>query len=396
MNVLMVADVSPLQPSGGSARVVKEQALRLSARGHSVTVLCRHPAGELLTADSMYGVDVLHYPVNRTNSISYASTSVLGARTAFRNRLKNERWDVVVFHQPFSAVGVHPVLPANLPCLYCFYSAAGVEYRLRAASPENGRTPLGTGLISATLRRLERRTLARSDRIVVLSEFSRQLLSETHPRVAAPVVTIPGGVDLEHFRPAPDRLMVRERLELPGNALLLLTVRDLEQRMGIDTLLEALTRLPKERPFYCLIGGTGPLRGFLEKLCERLGLADRVRFLGYIREDQLPLYYQAADLFVLPTRAHEGFGLVTVEALACGTPVVGTPAGATPEILSPLNPRLVASSCEASSLASALQAAYPLVDDEDFRRRCRSYTEANYSWDLHAEILEKEISSVNT
>jgi glycosyltransferase involved in cell wall biosynthesis len=190
--------------------------------------------------------------------------------------------------------------------------------------------------------------------------------------------------------------MVRERLELPGNALLLLTVRDLEQRMGIDTLLEALTRLPKERPFYCLIGGTGPLRGFLEKLCERLGLADRVRFLGYIREDQLPLYYQAADLFVLPTRAHEGFGLVTVEALACGTPVVGTPAGATPEILSPLNPRLVASSCEASSLASALQAAYPLVDDEDFRRRCRSYTEANYSWDLHAEILEKEISSVNT
>jgi glycosyltransferase involved in cell wall biosynthesis len=191
-------------------------------------------------------------------------------------------------------------------------------------------------------------------------------------------------------------LVVREKLKLPGNALLLLTVRDLEQRMGIDTLLEALTRLPKDRPFYCLIGGTGPLRGFLEKLCERLGLAQRVRFLGYVQEDQLPLYYQAADVFVLPTRAHEGFGLVTVEALACGTPVVGTPAGATPEILTPLNPRLLAPSCEASSLASTLEAALPLVGDEDFRRRCRSYAETNYSWDLHTELLERELTSVTT
>src|SRR5207249_11624167 len=62
-------------------------------------------------------------------------------------------------------------------------------------------------------------------------------------------------------------------------------------------------------------------------------------FLGFIPDETLPSYYHAADVFVLPTRELEGFGLVTVEALACGTPVLGTPVGATPEVLSGLEDR---------------------------------------------------------
>ncbi len=391
MNVLMVADVSPLQPSGGSARVVKEQTLGLSARGHSVTVLCRHPSGELPRGNSLNGSSILHYPVSRTGPLAYASSSILGARATLRENLLGREWDVAVFHQPFSACGVEPVLPSSLPRLYCFHSPAGAEYRLRAANPKNGRASLGTGVIAAALRRLERRALTRSDRIVVLSDFSRRLLRETHPTVTVPVVAIPGGVDLRHFCPPHNRMALREKLDLPTSSFLLLTVRDLEQRMGIDTLLHALTRLPENRPFFCLVGGTGPLRGFLEESSRRLGLEDRVRFLGYVPEDELPLYYQVADVFVLPTRSHEGFGLVSVKALASGTPVVGTPAGATPEILAPLDTRLVASSCEASSLASTLEAAFPLVTDEDFRRRCRTYAETRYSWEHHLETLEKEL-----
>ena len=324
LNVLVVADVSPLQTTGGSARVVREQALGLSALGHSVQVLCRQPSGDLLPAGAMNGVPLKQYGVSRAHPLSYASSSILGARGLFRDHFVERDWDVVLFNQPFSAVGVQSVLPSSVPRIYCFYSPAGTEYRLRAADPGNGRAPVGTTLVSGLLRRLERRALGASDRIVVLSDFSRKLLSESHGELDAPTVVIPGGVDLVHFQPAGNRAAVRDTLRLPRNRLLLLTIRDLEQRMGIDTFLRALRELPAGPTYQCLIGGSGPLRGFLEKLAADLGLAERVRFLGFIPEEELPLYYQAADLFVLPTRCHEGFGLVTVEALACGTPVVST------------------------------------------------------------------------
>src|SRR5207248_6833614 len=90
-----------------------------------------------------------------------------------------------------------------------------------------------------------------------------------------------------------------------------------------------------------LIAGAGSRRADLEALARSLGIAEHVRFLGFVPDADLPLYYQAADCFVLPTRELEGFGLVTVEALACGTPVLGTPVGATPELLDPLDPSLI-------------------------------------------------------
>ncbi len=84
------------------------------------------------------------------------------------------------------------------------------------------------------------------------------------------------------------------------------------------------------------------LRPEVEAEVARLGLGDAVTLTGRIDDNALVRHYQAADLFALPTQAYEGFGMVTLEALACGTPVVGTPVGATPEIpVAPLDPALV-------------------------------------------------------
>jgi glycosyltransferase involved in cell wall biosynthesis len=164
--------------------------------------------------------------------------------------------------------------------------------------------------------------------------------------------------------------------------------------MGIDNLLQALVDLKKDRRFFCVIGGSGPLRSFLEGRAALLGVDDVVRFSGHIPEEELPLYYQAADLFVLPTLAHEGFGLVTVEALACGTPVLATPVGASPEILAPLDPRLLADDSSAGSLTKALTQALTLARTDELRRRCRSHVEDNYSWAKHVNALERELSSI--
>jgi glycosyltransferase involved in cell wall biosynthesis len=164
--------------------------------------------------------------------------------------------------------------------------------------------------------------------------------------------------------------------------------------MGLENMLTALVDLNKERKTFCVIGGTGPLRSFLEERAAQLGVSDRVRFQGHIPEKELPLYYQAADVFVLPTLTHEGFGLVTVEALACGTPVAATPAGATPEILAPLDGRLLAEDTSAKSIASAVERSMRLAANDAFRRQCRTYAENRYSWRKHIDTLENEMLRV--
>ena len=125
--------------------------------------------------------------------------------------------------------------------------------------------------------------------------------------------------------------------------------------MGLDRLIEAMATLVCQVPdVLLLIGGSGSQRAALEALVRALGLDKHVTFLGFVPEGDLPRYYQAADVFVLPTRELEGFGLVTAEALACGTPVLGTPVGATPELLEPLDAGLVFRDATAEAMAEDL------------------------------------------
>ncbi|MGH7395457.1 MAG: glycosyltransferase family 4 protein, partial [Candidatus Methylomirabilales bacterium] len=330
MRLLLVADVSPVVVLGGGERVLREHALRLQKRGHEVTVLCRAPGPDAPDAVRLDGVEVLHLPADRSRPWGWVFSA---GRRAGRMAAELAA-DLVIAHQPLTASGV--ARGGGAPLIYVFHSPAGEEYRTRHPS----------GLVhraaASLLHRIEARALARADRVVVLSEFSRETLARCHNVDPTGVLRIPGGVDPVVFRPAEDRAVLRRRLDLPVDGPLLVTVRNLVPRMGLDDLIRAMAAVTAAFPdATLLIGGDGPLRSDLERLAEAAGVAVRTRFLGYVPEDRLPDLLRAADLFVLPTRMLEGFGLVTVEALACGTPVVGTPVGATPELLGPLGAGLL-------------------------------------------------------
>ena len=393
LRVLMVADVSPVQRAGGSARVIKEQTIRLVARHHSLELLCRHPLEEVAPREELAGAALIHYPVNRSNPLSYAASSILGARKLFDRLLSDETRDVVVFHQPFSSWGSLSVGARVPSCVYMFYSPSGIEYGLRRPSKSTGQPRIGARIVGRLMTLMERRVLDRCSRVIVLSAFSRRVLEQMHGTTHRNVVTIPGGVDLEHFSPAIDRQSVRQQLGISPDQIVFLTVRDLEPRMGIDNFLRALASLSTKRKLG-IIGGSGPLSDQLRKQVRQEGLENAVRFVGHIPEEQLPLYYQAADLFVLPTRAHEGFGLVTVEALACGTPVVATPVGATPEILVRLEPGLLSENTSAEAIAEAMRRALSFASTLEFRRHCRDYIERQYNWERHIDRFEAELLSV--
>lgn len=396
LRVLMISDLSPLAIEGGGERVLWEQASRLVKRGHRVRILSRLPKDGLTEAVERQGVSIHHFPVDRRSSLRFFASSIREARRAVTRILAEENSDVLHLQQPLSGYGAlrsHP--PKDLACLYTFLSPAPLEYISRSAMTEYHRSGLIGRVGQVMLWGIERACLRRATRIHVLSDFSAGQLWKLYGIPSDRIVKIPGGADLERFQPAPDRRAVRASLGLPDGSPMLLTVRNLEARMGLDTLIRAMAILRRHVPdVLLLIGGAGSLRGTLESLAASLGLQEHVRFLGYVPETDLPRYYQAADAFVLPTRELEGFGLITVEALAAGTPVLGTPVGATPEILLPLDPSLVFHEATPEAMAEGLRSFLDATGSDPevglhLRQACRRHAERHYGWDESVEHLEK-------
>jgi glycosyltransferase involved in cell wall biosynthesis len=297
-----------------------------------------------------------------------------------------------MIHQALAGLG--PILwrrTAARAWVYLCHSLAHEEYcsRSRAAQVSHVRF-----VANALVRRwCERLVMHRCARVVVLSDFMRQRVQDVHGIAADRVALIPGAVDIARFTPANDPARVRQRLGLPADRTMILTVRNLVPRMGLDTFVRAMARLQADHPdILALIGGEGPLRGELEGLIHHYSLKDHVRLVGFIPETDLPRYYQAADLAVLPTAELEGFGLMTIEALACGTPVVGTPVGATPELLRPIDPALVTRDASAEALADTIRtvlARFRQNPRERMRLASRgvAVVRAQYTWDRHCAKL---------
>jgi glycosyltransferase involved in cell wall biosynthesis len=355
--------------TGGSARVATETASRLAARGHDVAVIAPRLNGR---ADpSRDGRLEIHRVLSR-GLLPQTLTDVVGTR---RHGVRlGRRFDLVLAHQSTTAVGA---VAARLgaPLVLVYHASAVRELRfLRSRLPAGGKR-LGTHGLELPLLAAERVAVRAASRILVLSEFNRGLLATDHP--GAPAVLVRGGVDTDTFHPGDGRPAARARLGLPEDGPLLVSVRRFEARMGLEQLLLAFAGV--DPGGVLALVGSGPLDARLRALAGELGVADRVRFAGRVGDDTLPDWYRAADLIALPTVAYEGFGLATVEALACGTPVLGTPVGATPEILGPLEPRLLAESSEPNALAAGLARGLELATDE-LRARCRAYAEAEYSW----------------
>jgi glycosyltransferase involved in cell wall biosynthesis len=278
--------------------------------------------------------------------------------------------------------------------VYTFHSPAPLEYRLRHGMTSRHRAGILGRVAEAALWSVECAAVRRAAAMHTLSQFSADLLRRLYRVRCERVTVIPGGADLERFRPVADRAALRGGLELPDGRPVLLTIRNLEPRMGLDSLIRAMARVRDRIPdALLLIGGAGVLREPLEALTASLHLGENVRFLGFVPEADLPRHYAAADAFVLPTRALEGFGLITVEALACGTPVLGTPVGATPEILTPLAPSLLFRSSDVEHMAETLadflvRARSDPPGYETLRGACRRHAEARYDWDSSVGRLE--------
>jgi glycosyltransferase involved in cell wall biosynthesis len=264
--------------------------------------------------------------------------------------------------------------------VYVFQASGLLEARFRRAGGTSPADRLRSFVVDPMLSRLERDAAASAARIVVMSHYSRAILVQGQPTAAPRASIVWGGVDTAEFSPSSDRRALRSKLGISAGQTVLITVRRLVSRMGIDVLLAAVSQLRKDDPSIRLvILGDGELRPSLEAKRDALQLASHVDFMGRVSESDLKSWYQAADLFILPTVAYEGFGMVTAEALASGTPVVGTRVGATSELLEPLDPGLLATAPSASGLVTAINGVLERIGPE-LRAECRTYAAQHLSW----------------
>jgi D-inositol-3-phosphate glycosyltransferase len=175
------------------------------------------------------------------------------------------------------------------------------------------------------------RTVARgAERLVVAGEDERKVLMRLYDANGDRISVVPCGVNLDVFKPI-DKSAAREQLGLKDDEHILLFVGRIEPLKGVDILLGAAAQLEVDSDcFVLVVGGDGTSgegeMGHLRSLASQLGIAERVSFLGAVDHERLPLFYSAADVCVVPSY-YESFGLVALEAMACGTPVVASRVG---------------------------------------------------------------------
>jgi glycosyltransferase involved in cell wall biosynthesis len=238
----------------------------------------------------------------------------------------------------------------------------------------------GSSWVAVQAKRLvERHVYRRAARIVTLSEAFKRVIVESY-RVAPWIVeVVPPPVDLKRFSPG-NRSEARARLSIPADALVISTVRRLVPRMGISTLLRAWKLATNELPppVLLIVVGQGPEDDSVRQLAAQLDLGESVRFSSQISDDDLVQLYRASNAVIVPSLALEGFGLVTLEALACGTPVVCSNVGGLPEAVEGLDASVLVPPGDELALAARLVTAFngqaPLPSAEASRKHAETFS----------------------
>ena len=250
---------------------------------------------------------------------------------------------------------------------------------------EESRAEGASGISAAIKSFVERRVYRRADRAIVLSRAFGDIL---HARFGVPrdrIHVVPGGVEVARFAHEMPRDDCRRALGWPTDRPIILCVRRLVHRVGLDLLIAAAEGIRRRVPdALILIAGTGPLAKELQHLITAGALHDTVRLVGFVSEESLPLAYRAANMTVVPSLALEGFGLIVVESLAAGTPCIVTPVGGLPDIVAPLSSRLVATSTAPADIATALVGALLNETDLPSPSECTEFARMNFDWPVIA------------
>ena len=357
-NILILTQQLYPHFAGGSAKVAWQQALTL-AEENNITIIT--PGTDQKTDN----IKIIGYPIN---SRSHSINDLKSGYQAIKDELAKKNYDQVIIHHPY--LGKAFLKCKNpTPYIYLFHASTALETKAQGLDLEHqaGLRSLLAKIIKpffvSYTKHLENKLLIAAETIWVFSKFSKSLIQQHFPKVQSTKIQLINYQAPAQFQPG-DKEKLRQDYQIKPNALIALTIRRLVPRMGIDWLIDNWRHVLNKYPNIKLyIIGTGYLEGEIRKKLVQKNLTNQIFLLGKLPEQKLIEYYQLADFFILPTKDYEGLGLVTLEALACGLPVIGTNIGATPEILNKVSKHLVMPTTDSVALLNAID--YVLVNREN-------------------------------
>jgi len=357
MNYLCAVDSYFPDYPGGAARVALDIALLMREYGHQVTMICKaeNCKGDTSTTTSPEGIRILRYKQPKLNNLGpfYTLNQIKTVQKAVRKLLPNINWDIVHIHSLFTGAGVMEALGDETCYLCTVHSPVVAEQQANWAHRGFiGKAKLLFGL--RILRRLENNILHKASAIHALSKFTRSQIQYFHG-LADKTTIIPHWIQPQYTR-TKTKAEARALLGWPRNTPILFTVRNHIPRTGLDIAIDAVAPLTIQKRCIFVVTGDGPMRTMLQQRAKNAGAGpSQVVFTGHLSDEELMLSYQAADLFVLPTMELECFGLIILEALAMGCPIVATNVAAIPELLEPILPEFIVPANNVTAMRTKLQ-----------------------------------------
>ena len=364
--------------TGGMNVYVRELAGQLGKRGHHVDIYTRvHDPNDPQVIHLNDNARVIHLKAGKNGHMHKLAIypyldDFTGALKAFvsRNALQ---YDLIHSHYWLSGqVGQWAQHRWNAPHMMMFHTLGAVK------------NTTGVGTKEPLLRiKTEKQMVAHCHRIIAATAREKSELTRFYGAEPRKMSVVPCGVNMDLFRPL-DKAQSRNRLGFHPGEKIVLYVGRFAALKGIDRLLKAMTHLRDLTDLKLLIiggdGDTAPEFIEFKRLSAELGIDDRIMFGGRLEQNELPQYYSAADLLAVPSY-HESFGLVALEALACGTPVVATEVGAMDRVIFEGKNGCVVADSRPSSFAGAIRnfVSKPLGEMESVASIRASVSQFNWS-----------------
>jgi D-inositol-3-phosphate glycosyltransferase len=375
------------QDTGGMSVYVREMAKELGKKGHHIDIFTQHNAGKHDPVIHLYdNVRLIHLPGGIRRNIAKSSLyevlpQLFNELESFRIK-ENITYDIIHSHYWLSGIlGLQLQSSWNVYHLITYHTIGAVKNL--TCSTEN----------ASELRLANEKKLAKlCDQIVVPTQKEKEYLRQYYNIPYDKIRMIPCGVNLDIFNPR-DKISARRQLGFRSDDRIILYVGRYTPIKGIDRLLTAflnlthLTHLTHLR--LVLVGGDGehsPMFKQLQSKATALHIENRLIFAGRVDQKTLPDYYSAADVLVVPSY-YESFGLVALEALACGTPVVTTPVGAMENIVQDGVTGYVSTDSDPQQFAKDIETILLKQQHNGLSSSKIRATVAEYTWSRSASLL---------